>query len=580
MAKEQPDDIKELRKRIRHSTAHVMADVVTQMFPETKLVIGPPTEDGFYYDFLVEDPFTEEDLETIENKMREAIAQDFSFELHEYPRDEALMMNTNEPLKLEIIQGIPENEPITTYKHGIFEDLCAGPHVKSTKEILAFKLLSVAGAYWRGDENRDALQRIYGTAFESQEALDEHLNRLEEAKRRDHRILGRTLNLFSIHDETGPGLIVWHPKGARIRGITEEFWKQEHYRAGYDLVYTPHVGRSTLWETSGHLEFFKENMFANIDMEGQDYYLKPMNCPFHILYYKTDLRSYRDLPMRVGEIGTVYRYERGGVLHGLTRVRGLTQDDAHIFCRPDQVVPEINGVLDLTFHLLRSFGLNEYNLMLSTRPEKAVGDNDQWELATESLRNTLIARGLEFEIDDGGGAFYGPKIDINIRDAIGREWQCTTVQFDFNLPKRFGLTYIGEDGQEHQPYMVHRALLGSLERFIGVLIEHYGGAFPTWLAPVQAEIIPIAERHTAYARELLARLETEGIRGHVDERNERMNAKIREAQIQKIPYMLVVGDREIEASAAAVRLRSGENLGATSIDEIIARIKLEIKTRN
>lgn len=580
MAKKQLDDIKELRKRIRHSTAHVMADVVTQMFPDTKLAIGPPTEDGFYYDFLAEDPFTEEDLETIENKMREAIAQDFSFELNEYPRNEALKMNANEPLKLEIIQEIPENEPITTYKHGIFEDLCAGPHVNSTKEIPAFKLLSVAGAYWRGDENRDALQRIYGTAFESQEALDEHLNRLEEAKLRDHRVLGRTLNLFSIHDETGPGLIVWHPKGARLRGIAEEFWKQEHYKAGYDLVYTPHVGRSTLWETSGHLEFFKENMFANIDMEGQDYYLKPMNCPFHILYYKTDLRSYRDLPMRVGEIGTVYRYERGGVLHGLTRVRGLTQDDAHIFCRPDQVEPEINGVLDLTFHLLKSFGLNEYNLMLSTKPEKAVGDNDQWELATESLKNTLVARGLEFEIDEGGGAFYGPKIDINIRDAIGREWQCTTVQFDFNLPKRFGLTYIGEDGQEHQPYMVHRALLGSLERFIGVLIEHYGGAFPTWLAPIQAEVIPIAERHTAYARELLARLQTEGIRGHIDERNERMNAKIREAQIQKIPYMLVVGDREIEANAAAVRLRSGENLGATSVDEIIARIKLEIETRN
>jgi threonyl-tRNA synthetase len=580
MAKKQLDDIKELRKRIRHSTAHVMADVVTQMFPDTKLAIGPPTEDGFYYDFLAEDPFTEEDLETIENKMREAIAQDFSFELNEYPRNEALKMNANEPLKLEIIQEIPENEPITTYKHGIFEDLCAGPHVNSTKEIPAFKLLSVAGAYWRGDENRDALQRIYGTAFESQEALDEHLNRLEEAKLRDHRVLGRTLNLFSIHDETGPGLIVWHPKGARLRGIAEEFWKQEHYKAGYDLVYTPHVGRSTLWETSGHLEFFKENMFANIDMEGQDYYLKPMNCPFHILYYKTDLRSYRDLPMRVGEIGTVYRYERGGVLHGLTRVRGLTQDDAHIFCRPDQVEPEINDVLDLTFHLLKSFGLNEYNLMLSTKPEKAVGDNDQWELATESLKNTLVARGLEFEIDEGGGAFYGPKIDINIRDAIGREWQCTTVQFDFNLPKRFGLTYIGEDGQEHQPYMVHRALLGSLERFIGVLIEHYGGAFPTWLAPIQAEVIPIAERHTAYARELLARLQTEGIRGHIDERNERMNAKIREAQIQKIPYMLVVGDREIEANAAAVRLRSGENLGATSVDEIIARIKLEIETRN
>ena len=572
-------DLAKLRERIRHSAAHVMADVVTRMFPDTKLAIGPPTEDGFYYDFLSSEPFSNDDLAAIEEAMRATIAEDHPFELHEYPKDRALDMNADEPLKLEIIDEIPEDEPITTYKHGDFEDLCAGPHVDSTGRIPAFKLLSVAGAYWRGDENRESLQRIYGTAFESQEALDEHLHRLEEAGRRDHRTLGRDLDLFSIHDETGPGLIVWHPKGARVRGLFEDFWKREHYAWGYDLVYTPHIGRSTLWETSGHIEFFKENMFANIDMEGQDYYLKPMNCPFHILYYKTGLRSYRDLPMRVGEIGTVYRYERGGVLHGLTRVRGLTQDDAHIFCRPDQVESEIDGVLDLTFHLLRSFGLDEYELMLSTRPEKAVGADEQWELATESLRRTLQARGLEFAIDEGGGAFYGPKIDINIRDAIGREWQCTTVQFDFNLPERFGLRYIGEDGREHQPYMVHRALLGSMERFMGVLIEHYGGAFPVWLAPVQAIVIPIADRHNEYAEQLREQLEGSNIRATVDDGNDRMNAKIRNAQVQKVPYMLVVGDREVESGGASVRLRSGENLRAMSVEDTVARILADVESR-
>ena len=543
-----PDaELVELRTRIRHSATHVMADVVTRMFPEARLAIGPPTDDGFYYDFLVAEPFTTEELEEIEGKMREVIARDLPFEYGEYDRDAAVAMNADEPLKLEIIEGIPEDETITTYRHGEFEDLCAGPHVESTGRIPAFKLLNVAGAYWRGDERRPMLQRIYGTAFESQEALDEHLARLEEARRRDHRVLGRELDLFSVHDETGPGLIIWHPKGSRVRGIAEEFWKAEHYRAGYDLVYTPHIGRSTLWETSGHLEFFKENMFAAMDMDGQEYYLKPMNCPFHILYYGTALRSYRDLPMRVGELGSVYRYERGGVLHGLLRVRGMTQDDAHIFCRPEQVEDEVDGVLDLTFHLLRTFGFEEFELMLSTRPEKAVGDPERWELATSSLRRTLEARGLSYELDEGGGAFYGPKIDVHIRDAIGRLWQCTTIQFDFNLPERFGLTYVGEDGREHQPYMIHRALLGSMERFMGVLIEHYGGAFPTWLAPVQAVLIPIADRHQEYARSVESQLAAAGIRVHNDLRNERMNAKIREAQLQKVPYMLVLGDRESAA---------------------------------
>ena len=568
-------DLSELRKRIRHSASHVMADVVTRMYPGTRLAIGPPTEDGFYYDFDTPEPFSDDDLERIEERMRDVIARDFSFELQEYPRDEALEMHSGEPMKLEIIGEIPEGDSITTYRHGEFEDLCAGPHVESTGKIPAFKLLSVAGAYWRGDERRQMLQRVYGTAFESQEALDEHLSRLEEARRRDHRHLGRQLDLFSMHDETGPGLIVWHPKGATVRGIVEEFWKAEHRRRGYDLVYTPHIGRSTLWQTSGHLDFFKENMFAAMEMEGYDYYLKPMNCPFHILYYKTDLRSYRSLPMRVGELGTVYRNERAGVVHGLLRVRGMTQDDAHIFCRPDQVEEEINGVLDLTFFLMKSFGFDEYDVMLSTRPEKAVGEAEQWELATASLRNTLEARGIEYGVDEGGGAFYGPKIDIHIRDAIGRLWQCTTVQFDFNLPERFGLTYIGEDGREHRPYMVHRALLGSLERFMGVLIEHYGGAFPTWLSPVQAVVIPIAERHLEYARQVQEQIAGAGIRVETDDRNERMNAKIRDAQLQKVPYMLVVGDREAEAEAAAVRLRSGENLGAVPVSQVIERIASE-----
>lgn len=572
-------DIAELRKRIRHSAAHVMADVVTTMYPHAKLGIGPPTDDGFYYDFMVDEPFSQQDLSRIEKQMRKVIQRDLPFEYHEHPRDHAVRMNVEEPLKLEIIEGIPDSEKITTYKHGDFEDLCAGPHVESTGKIPAFKLLSVAGAYWRGDESQPMLQRIYGSAFESKEALEEHLHRIEEAKKRDHRILGKQLDLFSIHDETGPGLIIWHPKGALIRSITEDFWRNEHRKRGYDLVYTPHIGRSNLWETSGHLSFYKENMYAAMEMDGQDYYLKPMNCPFHVMYFKNDLRSYRELPMRIGELGAVYRYERGGVVQGLLRVRGMTQDDAHIFCRPDQVVDEVNGVLDLTFFLLRSFGFEHYDVMLSTKPDKAVGDDNRWNLATDSLRTTLIDRGINYQVDEGGGAFYGPKIDIHIRDAIGRQWQITTVQFDFNLPDRFGLTYIGADGREHRPYMVHRALLGTMERFMGVLIEHYAGAFPVWLSPVQAQIIPIAERHTDYARHIESRLVDAGIRAHVDQRNDRMNAKIRNAQMQKIPYMLIVGDREFQADAAAVRRRTGEDLGPLPIDQIAARITSEITAK-
>lgn len=579
MVTEENFDLTELRKRIRHSAAHVMADVVTQMFPEAKLAIGPPTQDGFYYDFMVSKPFSEQDLAKIEKRMKKVIQRDHTFEYQEYDRDEALKLNSEEPLKLEIINEIPSNEKITTYKHGTFEDLCAGPHVKSTGEIPAFKLLNVAGAYWRGDETQPMLQRIYGTAFESRDALEEHLVRLEEARRRDHRIIGKELDLFSIHQETGPGLIIWHPKGAKIRGLVEEFWKNEHENAGYELVYTPHIGKSTLWEKSGHLEFYAENMYAAMNMDGQDYYLKPMNCPFHITYYKTSLRSYRDLPMRIGELGTVYRYERGGVVQGLLRVRGLTQDDAHIFCRPDQVESEINGVLDLTFHLLSSFGFKEYEIMLATKPEKSVGSDDKWQLATDSLRRTLDSRNTEYSVDEGGGAFYGPKIDVHIRDALGRKWQITTVQFDFNLPDRFGLTYVGEDGAVHQPYMIHRALLGAMERFMGILIEHYGGAFPTWIAPVQAKVIPIAERHNSYGQQVTSLLVNSGIRADLDDRNERMNSKIRDAQIQKVPYMLVVGDKEIDASAVAVRSRSGEDIGVLTTEEFRSRVLTEINSR-
>jgi len=569
------EELSDLRYRIRHSAAHVMADVVTTMYPDAKLAIGPPTEDGFYYDFLVENPFSDEDLKRIERQMKKIIGRNLSFEYSEYSREEILEKNKQEPLKLEVISEIPEGEKITTYKHGDFEDLCAGPHVDSTGQIPAFKLINVAGAYWRGDENRPMLQRIYGTAWESKESLEKHLNNLEEAKKRDHRTLGKEMDLFSVHEETGPGLIIWHPKGARVRNIFENFWREEHYKRGYDLIYTPNIGRANLWQTSGHLDFFKENMFPPSETDGQDYYLKPMNCPFHIMYYKSSLRSYRELPMRIGELGTVYRYERGGTLHGMMRVRGFTQDDAHIFCRPDQIEYEINGVLDLTFYLLEAFGFKDFTLNLSTRPDKAVGSDDQWELAENSLRNTLLSRGLDFDIEEAGGAFYGPKIDVNIKDALGRSWQCTTVQFDFNLPQRFGITYIGEDGNEHQPYMVHRAIFGSLERFMGVLIEHYGGAFPVWLAPLQVKIIPIADRHFDYARKIGNKMDASGLRCEVDLGTDRMNSKIRQGQLQKIPYMVIVGDKEVESDTVSVRSRNGEDVGVVSVNDLVSRIVSE-----
>lgn len=574
-----PTEVVLLRERMRHSAAHIMADAVSELFPETKFAIGPPTEDGFYYDFEVERAFTPDDLEAIEEIMHRRISARTPFVRKEISRKEAETRFNNQPYKFEIIGEIPEEELISTYSHGDFTDLCEGPHVNTTGDVIAFKLLSIAGAYWRGDEGNVMLQRIYGTAFESEEALSVYLDMVEEAERRDHRKLGKELDLFSVHPEIGPGLIIWHPKGALIRTIIEDLWRKEHLRQGYDLVYSPHIGKAELWQTSGHLEFYRESMFSSMELDGQEYYAKPMNCPFHIMYYRSTLRSYRQLPMRVGELGTVYRYERGGVLHGLMRVRGFTQDDAHIFCTPDQVESEVVGVLDLTFLLLEVFGFKDYEVVLSTRPSKFVGVPEQWEMAETALSKALQSKNIQYGLDPGGGAFYGPKIDIKIRDALGRSWQCTTAQFDFNLPRRFGLTYVGADGREHEPYMVHRAILGSLERFLGILIEHYGGVFPIWLAPTQAVIIPISDRHNEYAGIVQSILSNVQIRSVVDDRGERMQAKIRDARLRKEPYMLIVGDREKENQSVSVRTFDGTELGAIPISDFTDRVLLQIANR-
>ena len=578
-AKQQDQNLAQLRHRLRHSAAHVMADSVLQLFPNAKLGIGPPTQDGFYYDFEVERPFTPEDLEQIESLMRETISHAYPFQLEEISREEGKTLHTHQPYKLELIDDIPSDEPITLYRHNKFVDLCQGPHVESTGKITAFKLQSVAGAYWRGDEHRPMLQRIYGTAFEDSQALEEYLAQLEEAERRDHRRLGRQLGLYSIHEEIGTGLVVWHPKGGRVRSIIEDYWRKLHYDHAYELVYSPHIGRSALWRTSGHLDFYQDSMYAPIDVDGQEYYLKPMNCPFHIMIYRSGLRSYRELPLRYAELGTVYRYERSGVLHGLMRVRGFTQDDAHIFCRPDQVETEILGVLDLTFELLDAFGFTDYSISLSTRPEKFVGDPEIWDHATQSLSHALEVRELEYEVDEGGGAFYGPKIDIIIKDALGRLWQCTTVQFDFNLPERFDLTFQGSDGAAHRPYMVHRAILGSMERFLGVLIEHYGGAFPLWLAPVQVTLIPIADRHVEYATQIGLELKSHGFRIEVDARREPMNQKVRDAQLQKVPYALILGDNEARDKTVSVRRYGEGNLGPQPLSHLITAFQEEISKK-
>lgn len=567
--------------RLRHSAAHVMAQAVLEKFPEGKVAIGPPIEDGFYYDFDLPRPLTPEDLEEIEARMREIIKHDSAFVKEEVSAEEARHIFADQPYKLELIDGleeggvdehgnvVDEKPVISIYKSDTFVDLCRGPHLESTGKIhpKAIKLMNVAGAYWRGDEHNPMLQRIYGTAWLSPDDLKQYLWRLEEAKKRDHRKLGRELDLFSISDDVGSGLVLWHPNGAKVRYLAERFWEDEHLRNGYDFVYTPHIGKSDLWEISGHLGFYAENMYAPIEIEDQQYYLKPMNCPFHIEIYKSGIRSYRDLPMRLAEKGTVYRYERSGVMHGLMRVRGFTQDDAHHFCAPSQMPDEIDFVLSFSLNMLRSFGFNDINAYLSTRPEKAVGAPEQWRDAVAALEAALKRADLPYHVDEGGGAFYGPKIDLKVKDAIGREWQLSTIQFDFNLPERFDMTYIEEDGQAYRPYMIHRALLGSIERFFGVLIEHYGGAFPVWLAPIQAVIIPIADRHMDYAKEAAAELKAAGLRVEVDDRSDRMNAKIRDAEKKKIPYMLVVGDREMEQGQVDIRRRSGERLGAMNVSD-------------
>ncbi len=579
--------------RIRHSAAHIMAQAVLEKFPEGKVAIGPPIEEGFYYDFELPRPLTPEDLESIEKRMRGIIQSKLPFERKVISAEEARQLFHDQPFKLELIAGLEEGKlddngnpidekpEISLYTQGNFTDLCRGPHVDVSTQInpAAVKLMSVAGAYWRGDEKRPMLQRIYGTAWNTPEELKDYLWRLEQAKKRDHRKIGHDLDLFSVSDEIGAGLILWHPKGGKIRKIIENFWSQEHEAFGYDFVYTPHIGKSQLWETSGHLGFYKENMYSPVDIEGQEYYLKPMNCPFHVYIYKSSLRSYRDLPLRYAEEGTVYRYERSGVMHGLMRVRGFTQDDAHHFCRPDQMPAEIDFALGFSLHILRSFGFSDIHAFLSTKPEKSVGLPEQWQAAEIALEASLKRAGVEYEVDHGGGAFYGPKIDLKVKDAIGREWQLSTIQFDFNLPERFDLTYIGEDGQAHRPYMVHRALLGSLERFFGVLIEHYGGAFPVWLSPIQAVLIPIADRHIEAAKEIAGQLRKAGLRVMVDERSERMNAKIRDAQNQKIPYMLVIGDKEVENNQVALRLRGGENQGPMAMAAFIERAKEDIANK-
>ncbi len=577
-----PKEQKKLEKleRMRHSSAHVMASGVLKMFPDAKIAIGPSIDNGFYYDFDLPRKLTPGDLAVIEGYMTEVIKEDRPFEKEVISRSEALAFFADQPYKVELINDLSENEEISLYRMGNFVDLCRGPHVESTGRLNAqgFKLLSIAGAYWRGDEKRPMLQRIYGTAWGDPKQLKAHLEHLEEIEKRDHRRLGKELDLFSLQEEAGPGLVYWHPKGARIRIAVEDFWRQEHYKNGYEMVFTPHVGKSWLWETSGHLDFYAEGMYPNMVMDKANYYVKPMNCPFHVMIYNNGKHSYRDLPFRWAELGTVYRYERSGTLHGLLRVRGFTQDDAHLICTPDQMQDEIREVLRFSLYMLRSFGFEEIAAYLSTMPEKAVGDSKRWDAAQESLKEAIEAEGLEYEIDEGGGAFYGPKIDLKVKDALGRSWQLSTIQFDFNLPDRFNMSFTDNDGVEKRPYMIHRALLGSLERFFGVMIENYGGAFPVWLSPVQAVVIPVAATFDDYASEVVKELKLKGIRAQADLGNDRLNAKIRHHQTQKVPYMLVVGGREAEQRAVSIRVRTGEK-SDLPLDETIEMIQKKIDNK-
>jgi threonyl-tRNA synthetase len=568
------------REIFRHSTSHVMAHAVKRLFPEARVAIGPAIQEGFYYDFDIAKTFTPEDLTAIEQEMAKIIGKNSPFVRSEVSKEEAvaLFQKAGEPYKVELLRDIPDDR-VSLYEEDGFVDLCRGPHLPSTGAIAAYKLLSIAGAYWRGDEKNKMLQRIYGTAFASARELKEYLAFLEEVKKRDHRKLGKELDLFSINEEVGPGLILWHPNGALIRKTIEDFWRNEHLKAGYKLLFSPHIARLDLWRTSGHVDFYSENMYAPMEVEGYPYEIKPMNCPFHIHIYKSSLRSYRDFPIRYAELGTVYRYERSGVLHGLLRVRGFTQDDAHIFTREDQMEVEILRVLDFILFVLGTFGFEQFDTYLSTRPEKYVGSDEHWEKSTAALEAALKAKGLPYSIDEGGGAFYGPKIDIKVKDSLGRAWQCSTIQVDFNLPERFDVTYRGADGKEHRPIMVHRALMGSLERFFGVLIEHYAGAFPLWLAPVQVSLLSIAERHGDFAGELAAVLMAADIRAELDLDNEKIGNKIRKSTVRKIPYSVIIGDKESSDRLVMLRRRNGENAGPFSMDELVSFLREEINRR-
>jgi len=572
-------DSAEGREVYRHSSTHILAQAVKELFPSAQLTIGPALEDSFYYDFAFERPFTPEDLERIEERAAEIITRNLTITRREFSKEDAIdfFQARGERYKVELIQGFPDGEPITAYAQGDFIDLCRGPHVPTTGSVGAIKLLTTAGAYWRGDERNPMLQRIYVTSFPTRAEVDTYLARLEEIKRRDHRKIGKELDLISIQDEIGPGLVLWHPKGAAVRLLIENFWREQHIRDGYQLVYSPHTARLDLWKTSGHLDYYRENMFPSMKLEGSEYQLKPMNCPYHIMIYQSHLRSYRDLPIRYGELGTVYRYERTGVLHGLMRVRGFTQDDAHLFCRPDQMEHEVSRVLDFTFFVLQTFGFHQFEVFLSTRPKESVGGDEHWALATSALEAALKGRNISFHLDPGGGAFYGPKIDIKIKDALGRSWQCSTIQVDFNNPERFELSYIGEDGKAHRPIMIHRALMGSIERFFGILIEHYGGAFPTWLAPVQAVVMNITDHQQDYAAAVVAQLKAAGFRAEADLRNEKIGFKIREAEKAKVPFMLVAGNREMQNGTLSVRGRSGSNVGAMTVAEVVGLLGTEVK---
>jgi threonyl-tRNA synthetase len=571
------------REVLRHSAAHVLAQAVTDLYPEAKYAIGPSVEDGFYYDFDVPEPFTPEDVERIEARMREIVAGGQPFERDELSREEGLRLFADQPYKREIIEAVDESEgagpSVSVYRNDGWVDLCRGPHVPTTADVPAFKLMRVAGAYWRGDESRPQLQRIYGTAWESEEALAAHLHRLEEAERRDHRRLGAELDLFHFPSEIGGGLPVFHPKGGLIRKLMEDYSRAEHERGGYDFVWSPHLAKSTLFETSGHLSWYSESMYPPMELEGARYYPKPMNCPFHILIYRSRGRSYRELPMRLFEFGTVYRFERSGVIHGLTRVRGITQDDAHIFCTREQLGPELASLLEFVLRLLRTFGLTEFEAELATRPEKFVGAPEEWDQAEAALRDAIEAAGLPYVVAEGEGSFYAPKIDVHVRDAIGRRWQLSTLQVDFQEPQRFGLEYTGADNARHRPFMIHRALFGSIERFFGILLEHYAGALPTWLAPVQVRLVPIADRHLAYAGEVAERLREAGLRVEVDDSSGRMQAKVRDAQLAKVPYVLVLGDRDQAAGAVSVRLLDGSERRGMLLDAFVEHVGAEVAAK-